>query len=244
MSGQEAVVRPDTITVPTPGRWARALAVAGQVWAILRTDIVLELRRRELLGTMGLFTLLVLVVLTFALDLTTEAAAAIAPGALWVAYLLAGMLGLGRAIALEREWGTLDGLRLAPLDGGTLYLTKVLGNLLFMLLVEAASLPIAAAVFGLPVLRLALLPVLLLGTLGFAAVGTLFATMAAHTRAREVLLPVLLLPVAVPVVIAGVQATSGVLDGRGVGPWLNVLVAFDAIVLVVAYLTFDAVLEE
>jgi heme exporter protein B len=145
---------------------------------------------------------------------------------------------------LEQEWGTLEGLRLAPVDRGALYLAKLLGNVLFMLAVEAASLPIAGAFFGLPVLRPALLPVLLLGTLGFAAVGTLFAAMAAHTRAREVLLPVLLLPIAVPVVIASVQATAGVLDGRGTGPWLNVLVAFDAIFLVVAFLAFEAVLEE
>lgn len=249
MSGQEGTTRTPSLPRPWPGPaapgWrAAALTFAGQVWALLWKDLVLELRRWEVLGAMGLFTLLVLVVFTFALDLTAAHAAAVAPGALWVAYLFAGTLGLGRAFAQERAWGTLEGLLLAPVDRGALYLAKVLGNVLFLLGIEVASLPIAGAFFDLPVLRPALLPVLLLGAVGFAAVGTLFAAMAGTTRAHEVLLPVLLFPIAVPVMIASVKATAGVIGGEGAGPWLSLLLAFDAIFLAVACLAFGAVVEE
>ena len=217
---------------------------AGQVGAILWKDLRLEWRRREYLATVGLFTLLVLVIFTFALDLPAERGAAVAPGALWVAYLFGGTLGLGRGFAQEREWGTLEGLLLAPVDRGAIYLAKLRGNAIFMLAVELISLPVFVAFFDLPVLRLELLPVLLLGTLGFAAAGTLFAAMAAQGRSRDVLLPVLLFPVAVPVVISCVRATASVIVGEGVGQWLSLLIAFAAVIAVVAYLTFDVVVED
>jgi heme exporter protein B len=188
--------------------------------------------------------LLVLVVFTFALDLAAEHRAAVAPGALWVAYLFGGTLGLGRGFAQEREWGTLEGLLLAPVDRGAIYLAKLLGNAAYMLAIELISLPVFVAFFDLPVLRLELLPVLFLGTLGFAAAGTLFAAMAAHGRSREVLLPVLLFPVAVPVVISCVKATASVIAGEGAGQWLSLLIAFAAVIAVVAYLTFDFVVED
>jgi heme exporter protein B len=219
-------------------------AFLAQVWTILRNDLALECRRREQLGTMALFALLVLVALTFALDLAAERARAVAPGALWAAYVFAGTLGLGRGAALEREWGTLEGLLLAPVDRGAVYLAKALGNWLLVLAVQAASLPVAAVLFDLPLLRPALAPVLALGALGFSAVGTLFAAMAANTGAREVLLPVLLFPVSVPVVIASVRATAGVLDGSGTGPWLPLLLAFDAIFVSVAFVVAGAVLDD
>ena len=219
-------------------------AFLAHIWAVLWKDLMLEARRRELLGTMGLFTLLVLVVFTFALDLAAEYAPVIAPGALWVAYIFAGTLGLGRSFAAEHEWGTLEGLLLAPVHRGALYLAKMLGNLLFVLAVELVSLPIFVAFFNLPIVQPGLAPILLLGTIGFATVATLFAAMAANIRAREVLLPVLLFPIVIPVVIASVKATTGVIDGSGTGPWLNVLVPFDIIFLVVAFLAFDLILEE
>lgn len=217
---------------------------AGQVGALLWKDLLLEWHRREFVATIGLFTLLVLVVFTFALDLAAEHRATVAPGALWVAYLFGGTLGLGRGFAQEREWGTLEGLLLAPVDRGAIYLAKLLGNAAYMLAVELLSLPVFVAFFDLPVLRLELLPVLVLGTLGFAAAGTLFAAMAAHGRSREVLLPVLFFPVAVPVVISCVKATAAVLAGAEAGHWLSLLVAFVALIAVVAYLTFDAVVED
>ncbi|MBI3974294.1 MAG: heme exporter protein CcmB [Chloroflexi bacterium] len=225
--------------------WRQDLVTfAAQVWAIVWKDIVLELRRREVLMAMATFALLALIVFTFALDLAAEHAAAVAPGALWVAYLFAGTIGLGRAFALEREWGTLEGLLLAPVERPALYLAKMLSITILMLAVEAASLVLFTVFFNLPVLRLSLVPVLLLGTVGFAAAGTLFAAMAANTRAREVLLPVLLFPITVPVVIASVKATAGAIDGSGPGAWLQLLIAFDAVILVVGLWVAGAVLED
>lgn len=211
---------------------------------ILWKDLLLEFRRRELIGTMLIFTLLVIVVFTFALDLAAEYAPVVAPGALWVAYIFAGTLGLGRGFSAEVDAGTLEGLLLAPVNRSALYLAKVLGSAALMLVVEAISIPIFVAFFNLPVVQVALLPVFLLGTIGFAAVATLFAALAANTRAREVLLPILLFPVATPVVIAGVKATTGILEGTGPGPWLSLLVAFDAIFGAVAFLIFEYVVEE
>ncbi|HEX2172302.1 MAG TPA: heme ABC exporter ATP-binding protein CcmA, partial [Dehalococcoidia bacterium] len=231
-----------------PGRISRpesaATAFLAQVWAVLWKDLVLEARRRELIGTMLIFTLLVIVVFTFALDLAAEYAPIVAPGALWVAYIFAGTLGIGRGFSAEVDTGTLEGLLLAPVPRGAIYLAKLLGNALLMLAVEAASLPVVVAFFNQPVVQAPLLPVFLLGSLGVAAVTTLFAALAANTRAREVLLPVLLFPVVTPVVIASVQATTGILTGAGVGPWPSILVAFAAIFGAVAYLVFEYVVEE
>jgi heme exporter protein B len=217
---------------------------ARQVWAVLRKDLLLEWRTREVLTSSLVFGLLALVIFTFALDLRAENAALFAPGVLWAAFVFAGVLALGRSFAQERDRGTLDGLLLAPVDRSALYLAKAAANAGVILAVEAALLPVFAAFFNLPVLRLGLAPVLLLGTAGFAAVGTLFAALAANTRAREALLPVLLLPVAVPVVIGSVKATAAVLDGTAVGHWLGLLGAFDALFLVVGSWLFEHVVED
>jgi heme exporter protein B len=167
-------------------------------------------------------------------------------GALWVAFNFAGMLGLGRSIALERDRGSLDGLLLCPVDRGTIYLGKLIGNFLFITLVELISVPIFAALFNLNVLHASLFVVLLLGTIGFAAIGTLLAVMAAGTRSREVMLPVLMFPILLPVVIATVRATTLILTDqtRDLVPWLNLLGAYDLLFLTIAYLVFDRVVEE
>jgi heme exporter protein B len=214
-----------------------------QVWTVFWKDVRLEWRTRELLGSTAVFALLALVVFNFALDLRAENVALVAPGALWVAFVFAGVLALGRSMAFERDRGTLDGLLLAPIDRGALYAAKVAANACFMLAVEAILLPVFTAFFDLPVVRFEVVPVLLLGTLGFAAVGTLFAAMAANTRAREALLPVLLFPVAVPVIIGSVKATAAVIDGSEAGPWLGLLGAFDALFLVVGFWLFTHVVE-
>jgi heme exporter protein B len=215
-----------------------------QVWILGRKDLLLEWRTREVVAASAVFALLVLVIFTFALDLRADIAGLVAPGVFWAAILFAGVLSLGRGSAAERDRGTLEGLLLAPVDRGALFVAKVTSSALFMLAVEAALLPVFAAFFDLPVLRLRLVPVLLLGTLGFAGVGTLFAALAAASRAREVLLPVLLFPVAVPLVIGSVKATAAVVDGTAFGPWLSLLGVFDVVFLVVACWLFEYVLED
>lgn len=217
----------------------------AQTGAILWKDLLLEYRSRDVFTGMFVFALVVLVVFNFAFDLRIEEPEAVAPGVLWVTVTFAGVLGVGRTIALEKDRGTLDGLLLAPVDRGAIYLAKVTANAIYMLLVEAITIPAFAALFNAPVLRWELLGIAVLGTFGFATVATLFATLAANSRARELLLPVLLLPVLVPVLIAAVQATGELLqppltEGP---PWVSLLIAFDLIFGAVGFLLYESVLE-
>ena len=210
-----------------------------KVWAIARKDLLIELRSRDVISSAVVFTLLVLLIFNFALDLTGDVVRAVAPGVLWVTFIFAGMLTLGRTFARERERGALQGLMLAPLDRGALFLAKLLVNLILLGIVEAAALPAFVALYNLNLRPIPVLAVVLLGTLGFAAV-------AANTRAREALLPLLLFPVLVPVIIGAVKATGETLPGTPAAgpPWLNLLIAFDAIFLALAYLLFEYVIEE
>ncbi len=215
-----------------------------QVLAILWKDIRCELRSKQTWTSMGLFALLVLVIFNFAFDLRVDNKAAIAPGALWVAFIFASLLGLGRTIAVEREKGLMDRLLLCPVDRKAVYLAKLLGNLLFIGVVELVALPIFAALFNIPLFG-ELLPIVLLGTLGIAAIGTLFSAIAAATQARELLLPILVFPLIVPVVIGAVRATSSLMaPAINEPPWLGLMTAFDVIFLSVAMLTFEFVVEE
>ncbi|MBC7250931.1 MAG: heme exporter protein CcmB [Anaerolineae bacterium] len=217
-----------------------------QIWLIVWKDLLTELRTREVTGSVLVFALLVLLVFNFTFDLRVERVLDVAPGVLWVTFIFAGTLVLNRAFTLEKDRGCLDGLLLLPVDRSALYLGKMLTNTLFMFLVEAITLPVYVVLFDLP-LPLLLLLVVFLGTVGFAAVGTLFSAMTVHTRAREVLLPVLLFPIVVPVIVAAVKLSAGLLDSVPLGEmahWLRLLVAFDVIFLAVAYMTFDYVVEE
>ena len=216
-----------------------------QVFAILWKDIRCELRSKQTWIGMGLFALLVLVIFNFAFDLRVDNKASVAPGALWVAFVFASLLGLGRTIAAEREKGSMDRLLLCPVDRKAIYLAKLLGNLLFIGVVELVALPVYAALFDVPLFASALIPIVLLGTLGVAVIGTLFSAMAAATRARELLLPILVFPLIVPVVIGAVRATSTLLAPvANDPPWLGLIVAFDIIFLSISMLTFSYVIEE
>jgi heme exporter protein B len=220
-----------------------------KVLAIVRKDIVAELRTKEMFSAMFVFAVLVVVIFNFAFDLrvTGERVRQVAPGALWVAFAFAGVLGLNRAFVLERDRGCLDGLLLAPVDHTAIYFGKMLSTLIFMLVVEALTLPVFSAFLGINLFDPRLLLVVFLGTLGFAGVGTILSAMTAQTRSREVLLPILLLPVAAPVLIAAVKATAGVLDGVPMSElqlWLTLLIAFDIIFPAVAFMTFDYVVKE
>jgi heme exporter protein B len=175
-----------------------------------------------------------------------ERAAQVAPGVLWVAITFAGMLGLARSFVLERDQDCLDGLLLCPVDRSTLYLGKVLSNLIFISITELAIVPLAFALFNLAFDPL-LLPIIVLGTLGFSAVGTLVSAMTVHARAREVMLPILLFPLVMPVLIAAVNLTGGVLDGQPwseMRHWMELLVGFDVILTLLSYMFFDYVVEE
>jgi heme exporter protein B len=216
-----------------------------QVLAILWKDIRCELRSKQTWTGMGLFALLVLVVFNFAFDLRVDNKVAIAPGVLWVAFVFASLLGLGRTIAAEREKGSMDRLLLCPVDRKAIYLAKLLGNMLFIGVVEVVALPVFAALFDIPLFSGALLPIVLLGTLGIATIGTLFSAMAAATRARELLLPILVFPLIVPVVIGAVRATGTLMvPAANEPPWLGLIAAFDVIFLSISVLMFEYVIEE
>jgi heme exporter protein B len=217
--------------------------------AILWKDLRIELRTKETLAALLLLGLLTLVVLSFAFDPTSPLREAAAPGVLWVAVTFAGTLGMNRSLLLEREQDCLQGLLLAPVDRGSIYLAKTAANFLFMAAVQVVLVPLFVFFFNLPfwltVSRVA--PVLLLGLLGFAAVGTTFAAISLRTRAREVMLPLLMLPLAAPLLIAGIQATSARMAGEpisAVAHWLNLLGAFDAVFLVVGWMAFEYVVAE
>jgi heme exporter protein B len=223
------------------------LSFLRKVWAIFARDIAAELHTREMVSAMLVFSALALLTFSFALDLRGETARAAAPGVLWVTVAFAGTLGLSRSLAREQQSGCIDGLLLAPVDRSAIFFGKALGNLAFMTVVEIMLLPLFTALFNVPLLRPGVLLVMALGTLGYGAVGTLLAAIAVNTRAREVMLPILLLPLAVPLLIAAVQATAGLVEAATlaeVGGWLRLLVVYDLVIIAVSMLTFSYVVEE
>lgn len=218
------------------------LTVRTLIWR----DLVAEYRSREVLGGGIVFALLTLVIFNFAIDLRMETAEEVAPGILWIGFAFAGMLAFGRSFAAERERGTLDGLLLAPIDRSAIYLARTITNTVLMGIVELVSLPVFVALYNVRAAWGELLLTTALGTIGFTGAGTLVAAIAANTRAREVMLPLLLLPLTVPVLIASVKATALALGARPVEPlpWLQLLLGFDVIVVATAFLVFEYILDE
>ncbi len=219
-----------------------------KVAAIIAKDVAAELRTREMLSSMGVFAILVIIIFNFALELTERQIVETAtPGALWVTIIFAGMLGLNRSLSVELDKGCLDGLLLTPVDRSAIFFGKALGNALFMLVVEIVVLPLFVVFFDVPLVQPWVILIVVLGTLGFAGVGTLLSSMAVNTRAREVMLPVLLFPVAMPELIAAVKATSGAMAGLPVSEWqqwLSLLIVFDVVLIAVSFMVFEYIVEE
>lgn len=210
-------------------------------------DILLEIRTKEIVSSALLFAFLVVIIFNFAFDPSPAVVALVVPGILWVAFTFAGVLGINRSFILEKDKGNMDGLLLCPVSRDVIYAGKMVGIFLFMLVVEMLLLPVFAALYGFPLFIPELLLIVVLATLGFAAVGTLFSAMAVNTRSRETMLPLLLLPITIPVIIAAVESTSTILSGdtQGqLGRWWQILLAFDVIFLVISSLLFGSVLEE
>ena len=216
--------------------------------AVVWKDVLVERRSKETVNAVLFFSVLLLFVFEFTLGADRERLAAVLPGLLWLGVLLAGLLGLGRSFVLERENDCWEALLLTPGDKGAVYVGKLVGNLLLMAIVETVVLALFIVFLNVDASRAlpGLLVVLALGTLGIAAVGTLFGAMTAHVRARELLFPVLLLPVLVPVLLGIVKSTEALLAGEPLGAvshWLKLLVAADVIYVVAGLLTFDVLLE-
>ena len=210
-------------------------------------DIMLELRTKDVITSVFMFAFLAAIIFNFAFDPSPAALALVVPGILWVAITFAGVLGFNRSFVLEKDKGSLDGLLLCPVSRDVIYFGKLLSVFTFMLVVEAVLFPVFSVLYNFSLFDPKLFLVAALATLGFAGVGTLFSAIAVNTRSREIMLPVLLLPVVVPVVIAAVEATRSILDGASwsdVGRWWQLILAFDVIFLIVSSFVFGAVLEE
>ena len=217
--------------------------LATMVWK----DIVLEVRSRELVVSVVVFGLLLVVVFSFALDPDPGQATRLAPGILWVAFAFAATLAMNRAFVREQEAGALEGLLLSPVSRDAIFLAKAATSFLFMLLIEAVLLPAYAVMLSFSALSWTLGATILLATLGFSLIGTLFSAMAAQTRSREIMLPVLFFPIILPVILAAVEASTRAVGGQtfiGLGRWLPLIAVFDALFLVICPWVFSYIVED
>jgi heme exporter protein B len=216
--------------------------------ALIRKDLVTEIRSREAVLSMGFFALLVVVIFGFTME-ARQVEPVVAPGMLWVAFSFAGVLGLNRSFGVERENGCITGLMLCPVDRSSVFVAKMATHVLLMTFVECVTLPVFSGLLHIdlwPHLP-AVLAITLLGTLGFAAVGTLLAAVASQARARDVLLPIILYPIWIPLLLAAVKATSATLEGSSLGDiqgWLRLMGVYDLLFLVLGVVLFEYVLEE
>ena len=228
---------------PRPTGWRTLTAIIGK-------DLRIEGRRRDNVAAAAMYAIVCLLIFNFALDAPGTDAMRLVPGLIWVTITYGATVGFGRTFAQEHERGNLDALLAAPLDRSVLYAAKLLGNLALTAVLIVLTVALTTVFFTVAFAPLALLLSLALGTLGLAAVGTLLSALAAQTRAREVLLPVLLFPITVPALLAAVHSTAAALQGRmawggaGDAPWLHLLIAFDLIYVVLSWLVFEFALEE
>jgi heme exporter protein B len=216
------------------------------VFAIFRKDVQTELRSRELVATMGLFALISVLIFSFALELDREARIEAVSGVLYVTVVFASILGLNRGISSEREGG-MDALLLAPIARTAVFVGKLLGGALFVLVVSLSLLPVMSVLYNVNLFQPLVVAALALGALGFTTIGTVLATITAQTRAREALLPLVMLPVTLPVLLSAVRATTGILRGAPQVDWLiwlQILLIVNVIYLGLALLLYEVVLEE
>jgi heme exporter protein CcmB len=219
-------------------------------WLVTRKDLTVEMRSREILYTTTFFAASCVLVFAFGFVKDGRPLEDAAAGILWIAIAFSGTLALGRTFERERVNETLQALMLAPSDRPAIYVGKLLGTLLLMALVEAVIVPVVGLMFQAPVLAHPLVLVLLLasGTIGFAAVGTLFAAMLVRARSRDVLLPILLYPITIPVIIAGVRGTAAIFAAEShvamARAWLGMLGFFDVVFITLSLWTFEAVMTE
>ena len=219
----------------------------GPVWAVAKKDLLLEVRNREIVVSILVFSGLVFIIFNFAIELTRVNRDTVGPGVLWVAFIFAAILGLNRSFIIEKDNNALEGMMLSPIGRDTILVGKTLGNLLFMLAALVVLFPVFTALFNVNVLKPEIIVIAALATVGFATTGTMFAALSVNTRAREIMLPVLFLPIAVPILIAAVEGTAQITQGGSwseAAEWLRILVAFDIVFVIAALLTFQFLLED
>ena len=221
----------------------------NQVAAIVWKDLITELKTRELFSSMFIFSLLVIIIFIFSINLSIVKASEVGPGVLWVAFLFSGTIGLNRSFVLEKENDCLQGLLLAPVDRTVLYFGKLFSNVIFLLIMEAFILPLFMIFFNIDLIShlFPLFYVIFLGTLGFCAIGTLLSSLSANLKTRDIMLPILLYPLMIPVVIGSVKMTGQVLAGEPLSDmmnWVSLILCFDVIYIAVSIMTIDFILEE
>jgi heme exporter protein B len=219
-------------------------SLSKTVWAIIRKDLRAELRSKELVSTMVLFTLLSVLVFSFALELDRTARQELVNGILWVTLVFASILGLNRSLATERELGGMDAMMIAPIPRMAIYVGKMVGNFLFVLVVGLVLLPIMTVLYNITLIQIPLIVTLLLGTFGLSAIGTLLAAMTAQTRSRETLLPIAMLPVIIPLLLVVIASASAVMRGENAWVWIGVLALVDIIYAVLGLILFEYVIED
>jgi heme exporter protein B len=216
-------------------------------WVVFRKDLLTEARSREIIGAMILFALLSVLVFSFALQLSPQERKQAVSGVLWVTVIFAVITGFNRSSAIEREGGSFDALLISPVSRGALYLGKTLSNYLFALAVGLGLLPLMTVLYNVPLVHWGAAAGLILGVLGLSSTGTLLSMMTVQTRTRETLLPIVMLPVALPLLLIVVNATTRIVNdasGGGWGGWLGLLFLLDAVYLSLCYILFEYVVEE
>ncbi len=216
------------------------------VWAVFLKDLTAEWRSREILTAQLTFALLVIFIFDFALEFDPRAQQRVAVGVLWTLFAFAGTLGLNRSLNQERENAALEGLLLAPVDRGALFLGKALANLVFLAITALLVIPVYTALYNVSLLHPGFFLVLFLGFVGYIAVGTLIATMTVQARTRDILLPLLLFPLVLPIIVAAVRASEGFLTGvpwEELRTWVQLLVVYDVLFGTASFLAFDFVVE-
>ena len=221
----------------------------SQVMTIIWKDFITEIKTRELFSSMFIFALLVVIIFIFSINLSLIQASEVGPGVLWVAFLFAGTIGLNRSFMLEKENDCLQGLLLAPMDRTALYFGKLVSNLVFLLIMEVFTLPLFMVFFNIDLLPhlLPLLYVIFVGTLGFCAVGTLLSSLSVNLKTRDIMLPILLYPLIIPIIIGSVRMTGQVLAGEPLSNmmnWVSLTLCFDIIYIAISIMVIDFVLEE
>ena len=221
----------------------------SQVMTIIWKDFITEIKTRELFSSMFIFALLVVIIFIFSINLSLIQASEVGPGVLWVAFLFAGTIGLNRSFMLEKENGCLQGLLLAPMDRTALYFGKLVSNFVFLFIMEVFTLPLFMVFFNIDLLPhlLPLLYVIFVGTLGFCAVGTLLSSLSVNLKTRDIMLPILLYPLIIPIIIGSVRMTGQVLAGEPLSNmmnWVSLTLCFDIIYIAISIMVIDFVLEE
>ena len=219
----------------------------NSAWAIFRKDLILELRTRENIGTILPFSVVIAFIFNFTFDPSPQLMATVGPGIIWVAFIFSGTLGMNRLFLLEREFSTLEGLLTSPIPRESIFIGKFLGILCLLLVIEGVLIPIFLVLYNFNLFEIRFITITFCAAIGFSSVGSLFSAIAVNTKAREIMLPVLFLPIILPIVIAAAAATEKIFTTDGwssILPWLQLIIFFNLVYLVLSSILFTSVIEE